>query len=210
MKTFIKKAGEILIEHRIFFAMMLILASFVYIIRDDYVVMDAFKEQGEDYFFVTKESPLYVDIAPTGDGLNSIFFNMRYPSEALEEFVTTVSLSENETVFYLQTFKNDSIFEIGSQFGQAVEFNFDVIDTRPDAEYRLTITSNASNESNAFGFCKDTENNLWYRLSYLLLSKGQRKWTSFFFVFFFSTIMYLLIQKFKCESMFGGGYETAL
>ena len=111
MKTFIKKAGEILIEHRIFFAMMLILASFVYIIRDDYVVMDAFKEQGEDYFFVTKESPLYVDIAPTGDGLNSIFFNMRYPSEALEEFVTTVSLSENETVFYLQTFKNDSIFE---------------------------------------------------------------------------------------------------
>lgn len=210
MKTFIKKTEIFIIEHGIFWVMMIILISFVYIIRDDYVAMDAFKEQGEDYFFVTKESPLYVDIAPAGDGLNAIFFNICHPAEALKQFATTVSLLEDGAVFYQQTFKNDNAFEISSQIGQAVEFNFESIDTTPNAEYQLAITSDAPDESHAFGFCKDTENNLWYRMSYLLLTKEQRKWTSFLFVFIFSTLMYLLIQKAKRTKIFGGGYKPAL
>lgn len=193
--------------HRLYLFLLLLILGFVYIIRDDYVVKDAFREQGEEAVCVTGEQSLEAEIFPSGDGLRSVLLHIVPPSCPAGQFTTTVSVITGEGMtLYSQSFANDTVFEVNDVRGNATEFDFgQTFGTDGGTRYFLTVSSDAPNQENAFGFGMDQDGKLWYRLSYLIWSNRQFKQICFLFAFLLATAVYLLLMRDK--KFFRGGVE---
>ncbi len=187
-----------ILDNKIIIFSIMLIVSFTYIIRNDYVAVDAFVEPSDEYSFVTADRPLEIPISSGGSKLYSILLSVQNPSELLEGVGTTISLCEENQVISSLDLDNNSYVDVTDSRGNATEFVFgDVVKLKSGRTYSIRITSNVDDVTNAFGFRMDKNGAVWSRLTYLLLTKAQRKWVFAIGAAFLTTIVYILAFKKK-------------
>lgn len=190
----------------IFFSVLLIIV-YIYIIRNDYVAIDAFTTPSDEYAFVTLNYPLSVDVKPEGRKINSILLSIQNPYESVGNYETTITLFEDNKSIVSFSLDNNSYVEVSDSRGNATEFDFgETIAAASGKNYSIQITSNADDAANAFGFRLDENGDVWKRLTYLLLTKAERKLV--FAIGAISLALVVYVLSFKCRNSFWGRPEN--
>lgn len=193
-----KKAATFLIKHKLYIFLLIILIAYVGRIHSEYVYQDTFELLGEYNTYITSDTSFRQEIIPSGKKFRSILLNIAAPEEPDSQYITTIRIYADEGDFFVNSFTNDTSFEVNDTMGYATEFIFDnIINVDKNIHYYLEITSDAPTQNNAYGFGQTTEGSVWNRPTYLLFTEKQRKVATFLSILFLSMPVYILFFRKK-------------
>ena len=109
-----------MIKHKLFIFSLLLIVSYMYIIRSDYIAADAYIEPSDNYVYVTNDSPAEVTVRAAGSRINSVLFSILNP-EAASEAETMIDLYDGDELTASISLSNNSYYEITDSLGSAVE-----------------------------------------------------------------------------------------
>lgn len=109
-----------LLEYKLLLFSLLLVGSYTYIIRSDYVAADAYVMPSDDYAVILQDNPLETEITASGKKINSILFSIQNP-EISSEGTTSIELyDENEMIGCAELYHNN-YYETTDTLGNAVE-----------------------------------------------------------------------------------------
>ena len=118
------KAGTFLltqmIRNKLIVFSLLLIVSYTYIIRSDYIAADAYIEPLDDYVFITKDNPVEVTVRAAGSKINSVLFSILNP-ETASEATTAVDLYDSDGLRASILLSNNSYYEVTDSLGSAIE-----------------------------------------------------------------------------------------
>lgn len=191
-----KKAATFLMGYKLYIFLLIILIAYVGRINSEYVYQDTFEALGEYNTYITSDTPLRQEIILSGKDFRSILLNIAVPEESDGQYTTTIRIYTDERDLFVNSFTNDTTFEVNDTRGYATEFVFDdIINVDKNTHYYIEITSDASMQNNAYGFGQTTEGNVWNRPTYLLFTEKQRKIATFFAILILSMPVYILFFR---------------
>lgn len=109
-----------MIKHKLFIFSLLLIVSYTYIIRSDYIAADAYIEPSDNYVYVTNDSPAEVTVRAAGSRINSVLFSILNP-EAASEAETMIDLYDGDELTASISLSNNNYYEITDSLGSAVE-----------------------------------------------------------------------------------------
>lgn len=120
MRKIRKHFLEKIVKHKLILFSLLLIISYTYIIRNDYVAADAFIAPSGEYVSILQESPVEMKITAVGNTMNSILFSIQNP-EILSDAVTLIEIHDDDEVMESITLSNNNLYEITDFRGNAVE-----------------------------------------------------------------------------------------
>lgn len=112
-----------MIKYKLIIFSVMLIFSYTYIIRNDYVAADAYIEPSEDFVPVTCENPAETEITASGKKINSILLGIQNP-ESLAEGITTVGLYDEGEMLASAELSNNNYYEASDPLGNAVELSW--------------------------------------------------------------------------------------
>ncbi len=186
-----------MVRNKLVIFSFLLVVSYTYIIRSDYIAVDAYIEPSDNYVFITDDNPAEVTVRAAGSKMNSVLFGMLYP-ETASEAVTEIGLYDGDALTASILLSNNSTYEVTDSLGSAVEhFWRGGVIADAGKEYTIRISSDAEDASHAFAFRLNKDGTVWNRITYLLLSVSTRKYIFMCSAFLFATVICLICQKKK-------------
>ena len=109
-----------MVRNKLVIFSFLLVVSYTYIIRSDYIAVDAYIEPSDNYVFITDDNPAEVTVRAAGSKMNSVLFGMLNP-ETASEAVTEIGLYDGDALTASILLSNNSTYEVTDSLGSAVE-----------------------------------------------------------------------------------------
>lgn len=111
---------EQMIKNKLIIFSFLLILSYTYIIRSDYIAADAYIEPSDDYVYITDGNSAEFTVRAAGSRMNSVLLSLLNP-ETASEAVTEIGLYDGGELTASIRLSNNDYYEVTDSLGSAVE-----------------------------------------------------------------------------------------